>query len=1195
MIRSRLAFRLGVLLALIFACLPCAHAQHWRQIGGLPPAADLRCAYFWDTAYGVVGGVGCIYTYRNGNWTEAGYPEQADTIKSLRLLDSAHLYAAGGVTDVWVSTDRGATWNLTGTGITKADDIYLGMDGKVHGMNFAGTGMMRGTTFARIDSLHCCVARDDDMSLAYSGDGGMTWANSSTPFEGASGYTVVADPCTGTFYTLTDGLKRELFSSTDGGDTWTLRKDFTNTVWDNLDGGLGGVLYVRARANNLIYRSLDGGGSFTTLWVPINPTEDRRMFAFGDVDRSLIILNGGGVWLWDDSTTLRAGERFAISSTEVPPARSCDTDLIPFVITTPPCFRVDQLLAIDAASSTPSLQVDSALSDLGHLKNADTVWFRYVQNWPTKGTYLFRLQGHTKSGFRIDTTLPVTLTSIKPDNPLASVNAVIKDPCADARIPVLIKNPTCGVWHIDSMVLTGSQSIATIPSGFDSSVGPDQTDTIWLTSNLSQSGILNGRVMLYLTYEGALLSYDTSLLLSIDVRAATSRVVAEPSLSLSNCKPSIVPLLLQSLACGDSVLFSSYTISLDKTLQYTTNLVLPQTLAPSEIDSLLISVPPQGLSGTYVFTVRVKGKYIGSNTPPFDTTVHIRVVFANSSNALTPQYLNEITLNTLTLCIGAKTDTTATFTNLGCDTITVTGDQSQWQPGWSATDPQFPFTLAPDSSFTVTIHYSPPGLAYSSQTVVYGFEYEGGKTGTAQSEFVGQAISPTASLALSISGIDFGTFSRCNASSDTTITITNTGCDSLSVSGISLDAGAGFTLTSGSDTELMPDQSAHFTIHFADSVTGTFHSAFHITGVGTDGGNTIDTTVPITAKIIPGSYVASIDKTSIDFGTTSICDERNSSVTIKNNGCEAITILQGSFSSLQFVFDAAVHFPITLLPDSSMTFPIFTQLDTTGHPNVIVGTLDFATNPTTPISPVSLTRSVTYPVAFSLSLAAESMAKIATIIQACVLRTGTIPAQADEVDFDLVYNDNLLSYDSTFQPDIKPIGITLLPDGSLDRSFAMRPATDRDTIATLQFKTYLTKDTRTAIQLTHQQFLVAGTISPGCVAVMDTTAIPNNFMLQLSCGDTTILAAWNSAPPFSIESIQPNPAGNEITLKISGTALPNMEMYDELGRTLPIPLSSFIPHPSSFSVDVSQVPPGSYFLRFSFDGYVQTRRISVVR
>ncbi len=110
------------------------------------------------------------------------------------------------------------------------------------------------------------------------------------------------------------------------------------------------------------------------------------------------------------------------------------------------------------------------------------------------------------------------------------------------------------------------------------------------------------------------------------------------------------------------------------------------------------------------------------------------------------------------------------------------------------------------------------------------------------------------------------------------------------------------------------------------------------------------------------------------------------------------------------------------------------------------------------------------------------------------------------------------------------------------------------------------------------------------------------------CGDSTLLALMNHAAPFSIESIQPNPAQNEITVKLSCAAQPTVEMYDALGREVLAQGTTPQPPPSlgggvrgganagvgaGVRLDVSSVPSGSYILRVSDGEYVQSRRVVI--
>ncbi len=114
---------------------------------------------------------------------------------------------------------------------------------------------------------------------------------------------------------------------------------------------------------------------------------------------------------------------------------------------------------------------------------------------------------------------------------------------------------------------------------------------------------------------------------------------------------------------------------------------------------------------------------------------------------------------------------------------------------------------------------------------------------------------------------------------------------------------------------------------------------------------------------------------------------------------------------------------------------------------------------------------------------------------------------------------------------------------------------------------------------------------PRCLSLSTSTDAVD--ITLTGCGDSTILAVMHHEPLFSIQSIVPNPAQNEI--RVSGTGLSNvaMELYDVLGNlTTPRPL---LEKEGEITLDVSPLPPGIYYLRFSSEGYVETRSISIQR
>jgi photosystem II stability/assembly factor-like uncharacterized protein len=112
-----------------------------------------------------------------------------------------------------------------------------------------------------------------------------------------------------------------------------------------------------------------------------------------------------------------------------------------------------------------------------------------------------------------------------------------------------------------------------------------------------------------------------------------------------------------------------------------------------------------------------------------------------------------------------------------------------------------------------------------------------------------------------------------------------------------------------------------------------------------------------------------------------------------------------------------------------------------------------------------------------------------------------------------------------------------------------------------------------------------------CDISAHSTSAPDSVQINFNaCGDSLLLAAMSDKPLFTIESIQPNPAQNEITVQLSGNVQPVIEMYDALGREQDVRSTSL---QSGITLDVSKLPSGIYFLRVSADGYVVSRCVVV--
>jgi hypothetical protein len=106
------------------------------------------------------------------------------------------------------------------------------------------------------------------------------------------------------------------------------------------------------------------------------------------------------------------------------------------------------------------------------------------------------------------------------------------------------------------------------------------------------------------------------------------------------------------------------------------------------------------------------------------------------------------------------------------------------------------------------------------------------------------------------------------------------------------------------------------------------------------------------------------------------------------------------------------------------------------------------------------------------------------------------------------------------------------------------------------------------------------------------------------CGDSTLLRYMATGSPFEIESVTPNPARDEVLIRLQAGAARMtdhagaglhagmlVEMYDVLGQRRM--RNEELGIRNGVSVDVSSLPSGVYYLRVSSGGFAQSRRVVV--
>ncbi len=122
-------------------------------------------------------------------------------------------------------------------------------------------------------------------------------------------------------------------------------------------------------------------------------------------------------------------------------------------------------------------------------------------------------------------------------------------------------------------------------------------------------------------------------------------------------------------------------------------------------------------------------------------------------------------------------------------------------------------------------------------------------------------------------------------------------------------------------------------------------------------------------------------------------------------------------------------------------------------------------------------------------------------------------------------------------------------------------------------------------------------LRPDSISHSAPDSVQINFLM--ACGDSTILAAMEHQPPFSITSVVPNPASTALAVTGTGVREPGsdleFQLFDALGNcvlTQHHPLSTL--HFET-TLNVSELPSGIYFLRINSGGYAVSRSVSIDR
>ncbi|GEM_PF-2422165 len=404
---------------------------------------------------------------------------------------------------------------------------------------------------------------------------------------------------------------------------------------------------------------------------------------------------------------------------------------------------------------------------------------------------------------------------------------------------------------------------------------------------------------------------------------------------------------------------------------------------------------------------------------------------------------------------------------------------------------------------------------------------------------------PQAALFAKDTAIDLPHLTKCSRSGDTIVSFVNKGCSPDTIIQLSL-SGAGYSMPNQPlPIIIAADSTLAIPISFTASDTGSFAGSLDLTIIS---GDSLKESVSFSSPVGPGTrYIADRDVLALrNFGALYTCETRDTTIWLKNDGCDTLRIDSVKFSSTSFSSGQAT--PFIVLPSDSIPLTIHLSPDTTGKPASVSGVLTVHSDADTGSTiAIPMTASIIYPANISLQLLSSDSASAGQVVTFTLVLTGD-RKDVSAVHFDVTHNNDLLTFDHSTGANLNRDSGSLQNNIGIEH-FTIAPLPATDTVGTLTFTTYLTASGETPIIISNVQIGNKTTLEPDCVAATsDSGAI---FTYLYRCGEQ-LLQGYLAGQKIRFDGIYPNPAKDAIDIRLSN--LPSrvsniyVDVYDMLGE-----------------------------------------------
>ncbi len=734
-------------------------------------------------------------------------------------------------------------------------------------------------------------------------------------------------------------------------------------------------------------------------------------------------------------------------------------------------------------------------------------------------------------------------------------------------------------------------------------LGPGDTLHLRLRATPTSAALLADSLEVSMHYMGQDTSFGAGL------RTSAKLSTSHPSLgtiasidfdSLAICDSTDSPLALANNGCDTLTITKADLVNAHFELLDTNGnpLSLPLSIPSDSVHNVVVRFVP-GTIGAQNTTLRLHYQYFG-----FDSSNAINLSGIGAPSG-TLNYPDSIPFGIVPICDTLPGyDTTLTFRNTSCDSTNVSN--LVVPAPFTLLDPTvLPKWLAPGQSITLHVRYIPTqeALEVGSATFSYilnGLHYAGtialtGTGGPGSSTFETNPPLQTSLLA-------FPTLNPCDNPDSASFTIYNTGCDTLHVTGITLDPSLTSTFVVHTDravpATLAKDDSLHVTVAIYNLLAGTYAGNLNIqyklaNGTAFDS----STAVSLTVTSSGGPSVLTLaTPTTIDFHSISGCSAPpDTTITFTYTGCGTLAI-HDSLSGTGFVLKNPADSILLIQPGGSVSVPV-TYDGTT--PDSLHTTVYFysgaSTNPNDTVKLLGVIAPV-QTVHFKLGLSTMPVSAGQQFFATLTPVEPFAGAGLNSIHGEFVYRrDNFeVGTITSMTPSVTKVTGNAIDVGKIeyydfDATGANIALNTADALVSLQLTAMISDSSGGTVSLDSLTLNGGDPEFAGCVLSLGPDTLQLNSTVTFQCGDSLLSTILNGQPIVTSEQPRPNPvtelSGFQTTLNLAAAVSGDAEilLYNALGEEITrdhIALTSGGTVPYTFHLN--DLPAGSYYYAIRF-------------